>query len=341
VRVWLDIDNPPQVRYLLPLARAFEAAGSDVLVTARDHPGTFELLDSEGVRYTRIGSSTGRSKARKVAGVLRRTHELGAALEGERPVALVTASRSAVLAARLRRIPSFVVNDYEHVSLSVYRVGGSRILFPDVIDPEAYRSQGIAQARLWPFPGLKEDLSFSGLDLDAIEPHVFETPTDAKRILFRPPAEQSHYFREESQRVSLDLLRELARRSDFALLFSPRYPHQAEYLETAGPWANEPLRLPPALPFVPLIKGVDAVVSSGGTMLREAAYLGVPAVSLFRSEIGAVDRHLASIGRLHFLDAPADFGSISLDRQGVLASNPTLAADVVQQVLSAVADGRR
>jgi predicted glycosyltransferase len=341
VRIWIDIDNPPQVRYLLPLARSFEEAGCDVVVTARDHPGTFELLESEGVPYAGIGASAGRSKAGKVVAVLRRTRELRAALDGDKPAALVTASRSAVLAARARRIPSFVVNDYEHVSLSVYRLGASHILFPEVIPPEAYRSKGITARRLWPFKGLKEDLSFAGLDLGAIEPHPFETPSGAKRILFRPPAEESHYYREDSQRLSLDVLRDLARRSDAVVLFSPRYPRQVEYLETVGPWENEPVPLPPALPFVPLIKAVDAVVSSGGTMLREAAYLGVPAVSLFRSAIGAVDRHLASIGRLHFVASAADFRAVPLEQHGLLESNRSLAGDVVERVLAAVGGSRR
>ena len=51
-----------------------------------------------------------------------------------------------------------------------------------------------------------------------------------------------------------------------------------------------------AVPFVPLLKAVDLVICSGGTMLREAAYLGVPAYSIFKSRIGGVDRYLASIG---------------------------------------------
>jgi predicted glycosyltransferase len=47
-------------------------------------------------------------------------------------------------------------------------------------------------------------------------------------------------------------------------------------------------------------------------MLREAGYLGVPAYSIFRSRIGAVDRHLASIGRLEMLSSPQDFARIEL-----------------------------
>jgi predicted glycosyltransferase len=47
-----------------------------------------------------------------------------------------------------------------------------------------------------------------------------------------------------------------------------------------------------------LIWHSDLVISGGGTMNREAAALGVPVYSIFRGEIGAVDRHLAATGRL-------------------------------------------
>jgi hypothetical protein len=51
-------------------------------------------------------------------------------------------------------------------------------------------------------------------------------------------------------------------------------------------------------------------MSSGGTMLREAAYLGIPAYSIFRSEVGAVDRYLEATGRLHLLERAADLDPI-------------------------------
>ena len=40
MKVWIDIENPPQVQYLMPVATAFEEIGADVLVTARDYGST-------------------------------------------------------------------------------------------------------------------------------------------------------------------------------------------------------------------------------------------------------------------------------------------------------------
>jgi hypothetical protein len=91
------------------------------------------------------------------------------------------------------------------------------------------------------------------------------------------------------------------------------------------------------VPFVPLLKAVDLVVSSGGTMAREAAYLGVPSYTAFQGEPGGVDRHLASLGRLTFLGSPPDLERLRLEKApgfSPLASNPRLLDDLTELVLS-------
>jgi hypothetical protein len=55
-----------------------------------------------------------------------------------------------------------------------------------------------------------------------------------------------------------------------------------------------------------LIWHCDLVISGGGTMNREAAALGVPVYSIFRGQIGAVDRYLAESGRLTLLENGED-----------------------------------
>jgi len=50
----------------------------------------------------------------------------------------------------------------------------------------------------------------------------------------------------------------------------------------------------------------DLVISGGGTMNREAAALGIPVYSIFRGEIGAVDRYLSNSGRLVLIETKED-----------------------------------
>ena len=342
MRVWIDIDNPPQVQYLLPFRSAFAARGADVVVTARDYGITFDLLRADGVDFRAIGRSFGKSKRAKVAGLLGRARALRAEFpRGRRPDVLICASRPAALTARSLRIPSFILGDYEYVHVAIYRATDSHLAFPDVIDPNVFRRRGIRADRLLPYRGVKEDLTFAGLDLDAVAPDPQVAAAggpEAVRVLFRPPAEESHYYRSESKDLALALLGHLARQEHAVVVLSPRYPWQVEYLDRFD-WARAPHVLEAPVPFLALLQSVDVVVSSGGTMLREAAYLGVPAFSIFRSTIGAVDRHLESIGRLTFLESPADFGKLKLERGGrlpVLRSNPRLVAELVELIEAAV-----
>jgi predicted glycosyltransferase len=325
------------VQYLLPIAAAWQAAGGEVVVTARDYGIAFELLERRGVPFVPVGASYGAATWRKVAGVLARAGALVRAVRhAGRPHALVCAGRASLVAARTLRVPAFDLRDYEHADLTFDRLTGSHVLFPDVIDADSFRRRGIREERLIPFRGLKEDLSFAGLDPDAVEP--YEAPADPRlvRVLFRPPAEESHYYREASGSLSRDLLAYLSAREDAVVVFSPRQPRQAHVLAELS-WRNEPVVLRESVPFVSLLKGVDVVVSSGGTMVREAAYLGVPAYSIFQSELGGVDRHLASLGRLHLVGSTQEFGRIRLAKAGgldVLRSNPQLLEELTAAVLA-------
>lgn len=340
MRIWIDIENPPQVQYLLPLRPAFEKLGAEVVVTARDYGNTFELLEQAGGPFARIGASYGAAKWQKAAGLAGRTRQLVSHLRRSgRPDASVSASRAAAVAGRLLRHPSFVIIDYEYVFLGVQRLTRSYVLHPDVIEASAFRSKGIRERELVPFRGLKEDLSFAHVKPESEPAHDFAIADQGLvRVLVRPAAEESHYYREESGHMTLDLLKRLAGEERAVVVFSPRYPRQADYLSRFE-WQNEPLVLDRAVPFVSLLKAVDLVVSSGGTMLREAAYLGVPAYSTFQGDVGAVDRHLESLGRLHLLSSPDDFDRIALTKAPPLApleSNPQLVDELAQQVIATV-----
>jgi predicted glycosyltransferase len=157
MKVWVDIDNPPQTRYLLPLARCFEDAGHDVVVTARDYGETVAILESEGVDFQAIGSSFGKGLRRKLIGLGARARDLRRFVgrQGRSIDLVLTGSRAATLAARTLKIPSFVIVDYEYVDLSIFQLTGTNVVYPQLIDPRRFRRRGIQAKRLLPFDGLK------------------------------------------------------------------------------------------------------------------------------------------------------------------------------------------
>jgi uncharacterized protein len=339
VQVWIDIENPPQVQYLLPFKAAFEKAGADVVMTARDTGITLKLLRKAEVDFHVVGQSYGKTKWRKALGLLGRVRALESFFRGrERPGALVCAGRASALVARRRGVPIFNLSDYEYVDLRIDRLTGSYVVFPDVIERAAFLGQGIRPDRLMPYHGLKEDISFAAIDLRGIAPHRFPglEENGPAKVLFRPPAEESHYYSSASGRVALELLERLAGDERAQVILSPRYEWQADYVDGFS-WPNPPVVLREPVPFVPLLLGVDAVISAGGTMLREAAYMGVPAYSIFQSRLGGVDRYLEGLGRLTFIGSAADFEKLRLaKRDGLepLPGNPAVLDDLVQAVLA-------
>ena len=337
--VWLDIDNPPQVQYLYPFRAAFEQRGHRVVVTARDYGNAVELLRRRTSDFHVVGRAFGASKAAKATGTLRRARALSRLFARTgRPDVLLAASRPAALVARRFGIPSFIVGDYEFANAGFYRHTRSYILHPDVVDPSSFTEQGMRADRLIPFAGLKEDISFAGVDLDSVPAWAPPpgTRTETVLVLVRPPAEKSHYYDERSRSLGLELLAHLAGHDDTTVVFAPRYPEQVADLSHFE-WRNEPVVLAESVPFVSLLKGVDLVVCSGGTILREAAYLGIPAYSIFQSRIGGVDLHLERMGRVTIVEDAGQLGRIELRKRGPLQrldSNPALLQEIVELVQS-------
>jgi uncharacterized protein len=337
--VWIDIDNPPQVQYLLPFRAAFEAAGLDTVVTARDYGRTVEMLHAAGAHPHVFGKRVGRGKLRKAAAaILRAREQMRFFANGRRPNVLLAAARSSAVAAWRMGIPAYLIGDYEHIHLAIYRLTGSKIFYPDIVGAAHYLRRGLREDQLIPFHGLKEDLTFRGLDLTQVEPYdLGDMPDDAVKVLFRPPSETSHYHDARSGDMARAALKWLADQRA-VVVFSPREPEQVALLEGLR-WSVPPVTLDRSVPFAALLKSVDAVICAGGTMLREAAYLGIPAYSIFCSRTGAIDRWLHDVGRATLLRSPADVSAIDLRKRGPLErldSNPNLLDQLAAVVIAAV-----
>jgi uncharacterized protein len=336
--IWTDIENQPQVQYLLPVIEACRHRGAQTVISARDYGGTLTLLENRGETFQAVGASYGAGTSAKMRGLIGRTRSLAAFIRREGvPDRLVCASRAAVLVARRYGVPSYLITDYEHSNLTAFRLGRTTILYPDVIDSGAFRQAGFPEERLIPFRGLKEDLTFAGVDLDRIEPTLLPGSTDGDlvRVLVRPPADESHYYSQESTLLYMKTLEHVARDPRALVVLVPRYSRQAADLE-AFAFANSPVILDRPVPFLSLLKAIDLVLCSGGTMLREAAYLGIPAYSIFRSRLGGVDDYLQSIGRVVVLSSPEALDAIKIEKAPVfspLATNPDLVNEIAEIVM--------
>src|SRR3954469_11201140 len=169
MRIWVDFTNTAHVIVLRPLVERLEAAGHDVLLTARPLSHTVELLEDWGRPLLVAG---------RYGGVRRRDKALAA---GDRVAKLLRWARSQRLDRALAhgstdlpvvspppRIPNSTMFDYEwaatqhHVNCRL----ANRVLVPEAIPPERLARYGARPSKLIRYPGLKEEYYLADFEPD-------------------------------------------------------------------------------------------------------------------------------------------------------------------------------
>jgi predicted glycosyltransferase len=114
-KIWIDLDNTPHVLFFEPIIEELTVRGFPLIVTARDAFQVCELADKKGLSYTRIGRHYGKNRVLKVAGLIFRALQLSAIGHREKPVLAVShGARSQILLSNALRIPTILIEDYEH-----------------------------------------------------------------------------------------------------------------------------------------------------------------------------------------------------------------------------------
>jgi len=264
------------------------------------------------------------------------------ALQQQPVLAVSHGSRSQTLAARLARIPSMVIADYEHVT---HLTRPDWMVFPDVIPNEV---TGRLSNRVLRYPGIKEDVYASSFTPDSTLAAELGLGSSDIVATVRPPATEAHYHHPQSDQLFTEAMALLLGVERTRVVMLPRNERQAQEMISRFGGARDTGRMiipPRAVDGLNLVWLSDLVISGGGTMNREAAALGVPVYSTFRGPTGAVDRYLASQGRLVLLESAADV------RQRLIVakrerSRPRVAAgsaalDAIVGHIATVAGGRR
>jgi hypothetical protein len=305
-----------------PVIEALRDQGHEVQVTARDFAQTLELLERFQLKHKPIGHHRGERLAAKAVGIASRSSALlyWALRQGRFDIALGHGSNDVTVAAKLLRIPSSTMFDYEWATLQ-HHVNchlAAAVVVPDAIPPERLSKYG-ANGKIQAYEGLKEEYYLADFEPD--EAILVELALDRSRplVTVRTPPEVSLYHRFESDifAVLLRRLRAAAAEHRVQVVLLPRTEEQRSELE-----AVEGFTVPrKAIDAQSLIAYSDLVVSAGGTMNREAVALGTPVCSTFAGRLGAVDERLIAEGRLRLLSDPDD-----LDLDGLLAATTGRAA---------------
>ena len=331
-KIWIDLDNSPHVPFFTPIIEELRKLGHTVVVTARDCFQVCDLADLMHLDYRRVGRHYGKHTFWKLTGLGWRSLQLLPEIVRDRPqLAISHGSRSQLVAANLLRIPSVTVADYEFAKIWMI-VRPSWVITPEVIPSDRINC---ASERVLKYPGIKEDVYVPRFKPDSsVLTRLGLNGSAGIRALIRPPATEAHYHRPETDELFSAVLTFLSSRSDVKIVLLPRNEHQANDIREK--WATlfhkgQALIPNQVVDGLNLIWHSDLVISGGGTMNREAAALGVPVYSIFRGETGAVDRYLASEGRMTMLEKPEDVGTKLLLRKR--NRNPTPLSQVTLQAI--------
>jgi predicted glycosyltransferase len=299
LRVWIDLANTPHVPLMIPIVARLREAGTEVLLTVREHAQTVELARKQWGELEVIGGESPDARLQKGLGIASRAGALARYARAHTPdVAFSHGSYAMVLGARAVRVPAVTMMDYEfqpanHLSFRLAR----RVIVPEAFLERELRRAGGRGRKVVRYPGFKEQLYLDGRQED---PAVLgELGVDPANVLvvMRPAPEGALYHRMENDRF--DGLLELAlARPDAQVVVLPRRAQQAERYRTQFPAAIVPRQ---AVDAASLLARADVMIGAGGTMTREAAVLGTPTYTVFAGRLAGVDAELIRRGLLHDL----------------------------------------
>ena len=334
MKVWVDFTASAHPLVFRPLVELLEAQGHEVEITARDYAQTLQLIESHGMTATVIGHHGGRSALGKARQMRAR---LGALRKWAKPrnfdLALAHGSHELTMTARRLGIPSSTTFDYEWAWLQ-HQLGcraATRVVVPDSIPPERLKSYGAVPPKLQQYPGLKEEYYLSDFEPDDAVLRDWSIDPAKVLVVLRPPPDVSLYHRHSNPLFPMTL-EHLGRLENVHAFVIPRTDEQRDFVKS--------LELPSVI--VPdqsvdaqsLIAFSDLVVSSGGTMNREAAALGIPVYTTFGGRLGGVDEQLMRDGRLRPLTDPRALDLHKREGEGArVRRDPQLMLDLLLSAL--------
>ena len=301
MKIWIDCSNSPHPLLFAPVSRRLQAAGHEVVVTARDNAQTTELARERWPQVDVIGGASPRGRTGKLQTITHRINELRRWAAATRPhVALSHNSYAQIVAARSLHIPSVTAMDFEHQPANhvAFRLA-RKVVLPDVLPLAALRWQGAAARKVVRYPGLKEELYIGDFDPDpSILAKVGLEVRPKTVVVVRSPPTRAIYH-PAANNLFESALRAICLQDDLACVALTRHPEQIAAVEALG-LGNciVPRR---AIDSRSLIYAADAMIGAGGTMTREAALMGIPTWTMFAGSTPAVDAWLERQGALNRL----------------------------------------
>jgi predicted glycosyltransferase len=288
MKIWIDFINTPQVTFFIPFIEDFRKNGHEVMLTCRDSGNTVALLEQYNLPFQIIGEKAGKGKLQKLMLFPRRLISLFSFITKNKPdIAASQSSFYQPIVARLMGIPCLYTNDNEHAKGNFFGFFfANRVILPVMLKENRSAKRWPLKQKLSFYPSVKEAIYLSQRsDLKAL------TSGKKSRIYFRPEPWSAQYYSGPLNFFDETLLK-LA--EEYELMVLPRDGNQREhYLQAKFKKihvAQKPLLLDN------IISDCLLFIGAGGSMTREMAVLNIPVISIYQSDLLAVDNYLIGKG---------------------------------------------
>jgi predicted glycosyltransferase len=338
MRIWIDLANSPHVPFFHALIPEFTTRGHQVEITARDFAQTVELATKAGMMPHVIGGHGGGTFRGKAGNLVGRAAALRKwARDRGFDLAVSHNSYAQIAAGAALGIKTVTLMDYEHQPANhlAFRLA-SLVIVPRAFPAGELRKYGASMRKVHRYEGIKEDVYLADFTPD---PNFTKTlrelgiASEDVLLVARPPAREALYHRFENELFD-EMIAQLSSRDKVKTILIPRTDGQrAEYEKRKLANVVIPRE---ALDGANLIAAADLVISAGGTMNREAAALGVPAVSVYAGKWAAIDEQLVSEGRLQRVSSREAIRSLPVEKKGALT--PRQAIGTRKEIIDLILD---
>lgn len=286
MRIWIDFTNTPHVNVLMPIIRHLEK-NHELFFSARDFSETLPLLKKNGITPIVYGKYKGKSRVKKAMGMLGRMWTMLFKLP-KFDLALSLGGNYTSAIAFLRGKKSIVFSDND-ISFKFFSYAmGSYFIFPYFFKyQKVQKKYRIKDSQIKMFNGFKEDIYIAEFEPD---PDFLDQLPFRDFITIRPENLKASYVPKDSTTIVPQLFEVF---KDKNILFLPRYEEEKKLAKGySNVWyPNGPLS------GLDVCYYTQAMLTGVGTFAREAALLGVPAVSFFPGPVFlSVDEAMQELG---------------------------------------------
>jgi hypothetical protein len=320
MHIWIDLANSPHVPFFHSLVPEFTARGHTCELSARDFAQTVELAAAAGMMARVVGGHGGGSITGKAGNLLGRAAALRKwARDRGFDLAVSHNSYAQIAAAAALGIKSATLMDYEHQPANhlAFRLA-AKVIVPRAFPAAELRKYGARLRKVKRYRGTKEDVYLADFVPDpsfVATLRKLNIASDDVLVVARPPAREALYHRFENELFD-HLLAQLNAQPGAKIVLLPRSDAQrAEYERLQFGNLIIPHHI---LDGANLIAAADLVASAGGTMNREAAALGVPAISVYAGKWAAIDEELLREGQLQRISSREEITGLSIGKKSGL-----------------------